>query len=342
MKIKNTYDVESMLKMFISSSALQLSLQLGLYYDLHENPMSINEISEQYQLPKHRAVSWILLLQELDLIEETSGKFHPTRIAEIAILQPYSKESWILLANEAHERYLIGNKLAKYISHPQSVLEDQDVEFPDWLGNLKTNSAYAKDFTIMLYERHFNFAEEFSKYYDLTGVKKILDIGGGSGVMSIAMLKQNPNLKVVVVDLENVCKVGEELSENAGVANRISYQPIDFIKEPIPTGFDAILLCDVIGIPTSDFHEKLKKSLNKGGRVIFLNNLDEEGSWLNYEGMNIDFIKKNNNFLSALCTPSMKQNSVQDLKLSLTEHGYSNVEHQIMENGQLIVQGFRL
>jgi ubiquinone/menaquinone biosynthesis C-methylase UbiE len=36
---------------------------------------------------------------------------------------------------------------------------------------------------------------------DLTNVKKMLDVGGGSAAFSIEMVKRNPSIKAVVLDL---------------------------------------------------------------------------------------------------------------------------------------------
>lgn len=340
MKIKNSYDVESLLKMYISSSALQLSLIVGLFYDLENNPQTVEQISKRYDIPHHRTQHWLNLLKELDLLEQLDEKFYPSSVATSAILKPYSKESWALLADGAHNRYLAGYNLVKHISHPQSVLKDQGVEFPNWFASILENKVYARDFTMTLYERHFEFAEEFAKFYSMAGIKKIMDIGGGSGVMSLALLKINPELHAVVIDVENVSTVGREIADNSEVGNRIEYKAIDYENEPLPSGFDAILLCDSVGIPKPEFSEKLNKSLNPGGRVVYVHNLDSESSWFNYDGMNIGFQRVNNIFLNSLCSPSMRLKSVDDLKSALRDHKYSNVTEKIMENGGLIVQGF--
>ncbi|MHA2029910.1 MAG: class I SAM-dependent methyltransferase [Candidatus Kariarchaeaceae archaeon] len=340
MKIKNTYDVESLLKMYVSSSALQLSLIVGLFYDIENNPQTVEEISKRYDIPHHRTRHWLNLLKELDLLEQQDEKFYPSNVALIAILKPYSKESWALLADVAYNRYLIGNNLVKHISHPQSVLKDQRVEFPNWFASIIENKTYARDFTITLYERHLEFAEEFSKFYDMTGIKKIMDIGGGSGVMSLELLKKNAELQAVVIDVENVCKVGREIADKSEVGNRIEYQVVDFEKEPLPTGFDAILLCDSVSIPKPEFSEKLKRSLNLGGRVIYVHNLDSESSWFTYEGEKSGFQRANNIFLNSLCLPSMRLKSVDDLKSTLQDHKFTFVSELIMENGGLIVHGF--
>ena len=124
------------------------------------------------------------------------------------------------------------------------------------------------------------------------------------------------------------------------VRDRISYQALNFEIDTLPMNFDAILLCDVIGIPKQEFSQKLKQSLNTGGRVILLNNLDEESSWLEHDVTQSGFHKANNNFWNSLCAKTMRYKTVNDLKLALKEQGFLRVSEETLDNGVLVVHGF--
>jgi 16S rRNA G1207 methylase RsmC len=119
----------------------------------------------------------------------------------------------------------------------------------------------------MLCEIHAPLAEELAKFIDLTDVHRILDLGGGSGVIAMALLRRHPNLEAVVADIPNVCAAGREIASENEMAERIQYLALDFVQEPIPVGFDLVLECDV-GSYDKSFFQKIHGSLNPGGRLI--------------------------------------------------------------------------
>lgn len=50
-------------------------------------------------------------------------------------------------------------------------------------------------------------------YLDMTGVNRLLDLGGGSGVVSLALLRQHPHLTSTAVGIEDVCIAGREIAQ---------------------------------------------------------------------------------------------------------------------------------
>jgi 16S rRNA G1207 methylase RsmC len=61
----------------------------------------------------------------------------------------------------------------------------------------------ARRFTRMLGEIHRPLAAELAETLDMTGVRRLMDLGGGSGVVSLALLNRHPELTAVVVDIAN-------------------------------------------------------------------------------------------------------------------------------------------
>jgi SAM-dependent methyltransferase len=123
----------------------------------------------------------------------------------------------------------------------------------------------------------------------------MMDLGGGSGVMSMALLRRYPDLTAVVVDIPNVCEAGRllvnELVRETGdqiarhatgdsvgahaIQERIAYHAADFLHDPLPDGFDLILECDV-GIYDQELFQKLRAALNPGGRLVIVDQFSPE------------------------------------------------------------------
>jgi tRNA A58 N-methylase Trm61 len=73
----------------------------------------------------------------------------------------------------------------------------------------------------------------------------LLDLGGGSGVVSFALLRKQDDLTSVVMDIENVCQAGREIASENKLEKRITYLAGDFLQDDLPSGFDMVMLCDV-------------------------------------------------------------------------------------------------
>jgi predicted nicotinamide N-methyase len=94
-----------------------------------------------------------------------------------------------------------------------------------------------------------------------------MDLGGGSGVVSFALLRKQPELTSVVVDVETVCQTGREIASENGLAKRITYLAADFLQDDLPSGFDMVLLCDV-GSSSDTLFRKIHDVLNMNGHLV--------------------------------------------------------------------------
>jgi len=82
----------------------------------------------------------------------------------------------------------------------------------------------------------------FLRQVDLTGRRKIMDIGGGSGAYCINACGKYPSLEAVVLDLPPVVTVAREFIEENGMADRIEARACDFNKDPFPTDADVAVM----------------------------------------------------------------------------------------------------
>jgi predicted nicotinamide N-methyase len=85
-------------------------------------------------------------------------------------------------------------------------------------------------------------ARLFSRSVDLTGRKKLLDLGGGSGAYSIVATKTYPGLKAIVLDLPPVAVVANEYIAANDAADRVSTLPGDFTSTEFPSDVDVVVM----------------------------------------------------------------------------------------------------
>jgi O-methyltransferase domain len=101
-------------------------------------------------------------------------------------------------------------------------------------------------------------------------------VGGGSGVVSLALLQRYPDLRATVVDIANVCRAGREIAARQPEGDRIAYHMANFVEDELPQGFDIVMFCDV-GIFYDGILAKLAASLNEPGLLVIVDRWFDEG-----------------------------------------------------------------
>ncbi|MER6121627.1 methyltransferase [Streptomyces sp. NPDC001795] len=118
--------------------------------------------------------------------------------------------------------------------------------------------------------------------------RRIADIGGGTGALLEAILRQAPGSRGVLVDLPGTVEGGAERFAAAGIAERTEVVGQSFF-DPLPAGADVYLLSQIL----HDWDDKesvailarCAEALPEGGRVVVVERVvaDDAGRQLNTE-----------------------------------------------------------
>ncbi len=267
MKLERERDVLDLLDGYMPSAALGAALERGLFWQLDNQPLTIAQVAEKFNIPYRRCQHWLNLLVQSGLLEKQGDVYRVSTLTRNAILEKYSPDVWKTIAERAVEQYPIGIELGTRISHPGSLWELQGHRPPSDYERAAADPEWAARYTRMLYERAIVPSAQLAEKMDMTGVRRLMDFGGGSGVVSFALLRRYPALTSVVVDYENVCKAGREIALEIGLADRITYHPANILEDELPTGFDMVLESDV-GIYDAEIFRRIYHALNPGGRLV--------------------------------------------------------------------------
>lgn len=262
-------DVLDLLDVSFHSAALGAALELGLFRLLDEQPLDAEQVARALEIPLNRCHYWLQLLDQIGLIEDGPNGYQPSSTTRAAILEVYSGDTWELLAEEARDRLPGLRNLSTSLRDPGSAWDTLGLEARMYLAEMEKDPEVARRFTRMLYEIHQPLAEELAGWLDLSGVQRLLDLGGGSGVISLALLRHHPEVSATVVDLANVCDVGREIAAERSLDERITYHPANFLHDELPTGFDLALECDV-NVYSEALFRKVRSSLRSGGRFVII------------------------------------------------------------------------
>jgi 2-polyprenyl-3-methyl-5-hydroxy-6-metoxy-1,4-benzoquinol methylase len=136
----------------------------------------------------------------------------------------------------------------------------------------------ARHFTLALAGRAKNVAPILADKISLAGAKLIVDVGGGTGIYSVALVLKNSGLRAVIVDRPEVLKIAEEFAHINKVADRMEFQPGDMFQSELPKG-DVVLLSNILhdwDVPECQtLIQRCAAVLHPGGRLlihdVFLN-----------------------------------------------------------------------
>lgn len=151
--------------------------------------------------------------------------------------------------------------------------------FRDGMESAMDHDASARRLTMALAGRARIVAPVLAERFSLKGAKRLLDVGGGTGLYSIGLLKANPDLRAVVWDREPVLNVAREMGQKYGVLDRLELVPGDMFADPVPAGCDVMLLSNILhdwDIPECQrLLDRCAGALPKGGQLlihdVFLN-----------------------------------------------------------------------
>lgn len=108
---------------------------------------------------------------------------------------------------------------------------------------------------------------------DMSGARRVLDLGGGSGAIDIELCMAFPNLRATVLDLPWVAEFAAAKVAGAGLEDRIATISGDlFADEPYPVGHDIVLLSLILHSFTEEQDRailtKCHAALPKGGTIL--------------------------------------------------------------------------
>jgi len=127
-------------------------------------------------------------------------------------------------------------------------------------------------------------SEEIAGSLELSGFRKLLDIGGGSGTYTIAFLRRNPQLKAILFDLQNVIPMAKERIAAEGLLDRVELAAGDFYSDDLPAGCDLALLSAIIHQnnlqQNLELYRKAYLALDPGGMLLIRDHImDEQRTW---------------------------------------------------------------
>ena len=223
------------------SAAIAVGVRLGLFDLLEDGARSASEIRTDLELQDRPLRSLLAALFAMGLLERDGDRYGLAGDASDYLVR--GKPGWL--------GGLIDLEVDHFLS-PEKLLEALRSAAPNVYGEEDPWEAHEQDperaraFTAAMHSVSERPAAGLAEVVDFSDIRRMLDVGGGSGALSLAAATAWEHLECVIWDLEVVCPIAREYAAAAGLSDRVTAEPGDMFAEPFPAGFDAVLLSQIL------------------------------------------------------------------------------------------------
>lgn len=250
-------------------------------FNLLERPLSFNELKAGLNLQDRPLNVLLTALRAMNLLDFKDGLFvnSPMAVEHLASTGLFDVSGYLSLAAQSAGV----QQMIKCLESNQPIGSDKEegaafIFNDDIESSAMDSEESARFLTLALMGRAKNVAPFLAEAVDLSKCKMLLDVGGGTGIYSIAFLRQYENLQATVLDHPNVLKLSAEYAQEYGVNTRLTCQPFDMFTSEFPKG-DIILLSNILhdwDIPENiKILKRCAAALNSGEKLlihdVFLN-----------------------------------------------------------------------
>jgi len=252
-------DLVKMLVAPIRSKLLLTGIELKVFNVLSE-PRSADAVAQVIGTHPRNTGVFLDSLAAIDLLQKKNGLYRNSPIAQAFLVEDSPTYLGALLQLQHSQISL--EKLSKLIKEgppPTPEMAFSEEMFAQELAS----SELAGNAQIMV--------DVVSELPEFPSFWKMLDLGGGPGLIGMAVVAAHPSMKGVIFDLPPMVKVAETFIEEYGMEDRMEVLGGDGFRDSIGEGYDLVLACSSLQGYKDRLDSVVKKvydALNPGGVFI--------------------------------------------------------------------------
>lgn len=252
---------------FMASKALFAGLHINVFTHLADGPKTCGEISKKSGVPENRVTTLMTALYSIGLVGWEKEKYSNSPGAD-AFLSQTSKYDF-----GDYLRYQIDQQMYPFLQQLNEVLDgtlapDAIDSYQHWMSDPTQAALYSN----AQHAGSLGPGRTIARMVDLSGARELLDVGGGTGAMTIRLLEANPDLSSTIIDFPNVSEIGWRFITEANLVDRVRYIPSNALTAEWPKQQDAILMSYLFsGIPGEEVPRLIQYAFDcmaPGGKLL--------------------------------------------------------------------------
>ena len=307
------------------SFAMLAGMQLGLFTPLGKGPMTAEQIAKALDVRANTLIPLLYALVTAELLTVDGDHFANSPEADHFLVR--GKPAYIGARHENLSiRWTTTLKTAESIAtgFPQAKIDYAGMSASELESHYRGFYLATIAAVRALLER-----------YDFSAYRTLLDVGGGTGGLSIAATEACPQLKATVLDLPTVTPFTQRFVEEAGAAGRVQVMAADVVSGPLTGSFDAAVLANLIQVlPRGQARSALRnvgQVVKPGGDIFILGFVLDESSLSPPEAIGF-------NLLALNIFDEGQAYTEQEHRDWLSEAGFEGFERLVLPDGRSILK----
>lgn len=258
-----------------ASSILLTANRLGVFSAIGSGEVTVEALARELGLSAYPLDNFLDALLALGFLEKRGAAY-----ANAPLSRTFLVEGQPAYLGEAlrysDDLYPVWGKLEQTLRTGEPALPHDAI-----LGD---DAQKTRHFVLGMHNRALGMGQSLAMLLDLSGRKRLLDVGGGPATYSCLLAKRNPGLTSRSMDLPAVVAIARTIIEGFGMSERVEAIVGDYHQESYPGGNDVVLCSGMFHRETAeDCRAILRKSfaaLEPGGLVVVhdvLCNADKSG-----------------------------------------------------------------
>ncbi len=217
------------------ASTLHAAVKLDVFSAIGEVASSAADVARKVGADPRATAMLLSALAAMDLLATDGEVFRNTEESRRFLVR--SSPDYVGFIIRHHQHLVDGwNRLGEAVRtgrpvRAASLFEDDEVR-----GN----------FLMGMFNLASLLAPQVARRVDLTGRRRLLDLGGGPGTYAIHFCRQYKSLEAVVFDRPETRPIAEKIIARFGLEGRIRFQGGDYRDGPLPDGFDVVWVSHIL------------------------------------------------------------------------------------------------
>ena len=244
-----------------------MARELGLFENLGAQPASISQVASELKISLRAAEAILVVPAALGFLSPGHNEqFELSDLGQVYLLtdSPYFSGGHFEFSRARISEYFETVKNA--------VLHDGDPEHQFAVNIAELPPEAIRGFIAHMHTLTLAAATGLAQLDIFENIESILDIGGGSGSLSMAIVANNPGTHSTVMDLGPIAEIAASNVDEYGLSDRVSTVTGDMFNDEWPSDHDAILFGNIFHDWDLESCQRLAQSaydsLPPGGIVV--------------------------------------------------------------------------
>lgn len=250
----------------IKTKLFLAGIQLKIFNHLSE-PNSAETVADIVDGHPENTRLFLDGLAAMDLLVKKDGMYQNTPEAQAFLIDSSPTFIGKMFALQAQMLHSAIDDLPSLIKKGPPPSEEGVADEGLWAQFAESMANYERGGLVQLAIKIVSELPEFPSF------RKMLDLGGGPGIVGIGIVGAHTEMKGVIFDQPAVVKIAESFIKEYNMADRVSVLGGDYNKDSIGEGYDLIWASNSLNFAKRNMDAFMKKaydSLNPGGVFVSL------------------------------------------------------------------------